>query len=117
MLSLVAILGGMEKSAIQRVLVSLGSSLLDVHTSLAVDRDLASRLLVQVAKESGEQAAIDVASDMHFVATSWKPVLDESLLKQKDLYRSAPFAEILFSLINYSGHTLEDYDAFDQFGG
>ena len=42
-LSLVAIVGGMEKSAIQRVLITLGSSLLDVRAPLMVDRDLASR--------------------------------------------------------------------------
>jgi len=117
MLSLVAILGGMDKGAIQRVLVSLGSSLLDVHSRQAVDRDLASRLLVQVAKESGERAAIDVASDIHFVATSWKPVLEDSLLSQPDAYRSLPYAEIVFALVNYSGDTLQEYAAFEQFGG
>lgn len=116
-LSLVAIVGGMEKSAIQRVLIALGSSLLDVRAPLMVDRDLASRLLVQIAKESGERAAIDVATDINFVAQAWKPVLSDSLLRQPDPHRLPPFGEIIFSLVNYSGHHLQEYGAFDQLGG
>lgn len=116
-LSLVAIVGGMEKSAIQRVLITLGSSLLDGRSTLMVDRDLASRLLTQIAKESGERAAIDVANDINFVAQAWKPVLSDSLLKQPDPHRTPPFGEIIFSLVNYSGHHLQEYGAFDQLGG
>jgi hypothetical protein len=117
MLSLVAILGGMEKIAIQRVLVSLGSALLDVRTPMFVDRELASRLLVQIAKESGESAAIDVADDMHFVARSWKPILEDTLLRPDNPHRALPYAEIIFALVNYSGHALSEYRAFEQFGG
>lgn len=116
-LSLIAIVGGMDKAAIQRVLIALGSSLLDTRTILMVDRDLASRLLVQIAKESGEKAAIDVATDINFVAQAWKPVLTDTMLRQSDPHRSIPYAEIIFSLINYSGHCLQEYGAFEQFGG
>jgi hypothetical protein len=116
-LSLVAILGGMDKSAVQRVLVSLGSSLLTGKTPLAVDRDLASRLLVQVSKEGGERAALDLADDMRFVAQSWKAVLDDELLQQTDPHRAMPYAEIMFALFNRTGYTLQDYGAFEQFGG
>lgn len=115
MLSLVAMVGGMDKAAIQRVLVSLGSALLDIRTPLTVDRDLASRLLVRIATESGNQAAIDIASDMDFVAKAWRSVLDEFL--PGDPHRILPFAEIVYALMNYSGSTLEQYGAFDMFGG
>jgi hypothetical protein len=107
----------MDKSAVQRVLVSLGSSLLTGKTPLAVDRDLASRLLVQVAKEGGERAAIDLANDMRFVAQAWKPVLEDDMLKQTDPHRAMPYAEIMFALVNYTGYNLQDYGAFEQFGG
>ncbi len=118
MLSLLAIVGGMEKSAVQRVLVSLGTALLDVRTPLVIDRDLASRLLVGIARESGERAAIEVASDMDFVARAWRPVLDDRLnLSPGDPYRPLPYAEILFALVNHSGYALADHGVFEQFGG
>jgi hypothetical protein len=114
-LSLVAMVGGLDKGAIQRVLVTLGSSLLDVRQPLTVDRDLASRLLVRIAKESGETAAIEIASDMDFVAKSWRSVLKEYL--PGDPHRALPYAEIIYALVNYSGSTLEQYGAFERFGG
>ncbi len=114
-LSLVALVGGMDKGAIQRVLVSLGSSLLDVRQTLTVDRDLASRLLVGIAKESGEKVAMEMASDMDFVAKSWRRALKEYL--PADPYRTLPYAEIIYALVNYSGSTLEEYGAFESFGG
>jgi hypothetical protein len=115
MLSLLAMVGGMDKAAVQRVLVSLGSALLDVRAPLAVDRDLASRLLVRIAKESGEQAAIDIATDFAFVARAWQPVLKDYL--PLDPHRILPYAEIVYAMVIHSGYALEQYGAFDQFGG
>ena len=116
-LSLVAILGGMEKAAVQRVLVSLGGSLLDMRSALAVDREMASRLLVHVARESGEKAAIELASDLNFVANAWRPVLDDGLLQNVDPHRSLPYAELVYRLMIHSSSVLHEYGAFHQFGG
>jgi len=114
-LSLLAMVGGMDKAAVQRVLVSLGSALLDVRTPLAIDRDLASRLLVRIAKESGEQAAIDIANDFTFVARAWQPTLRDFL--PLDPHRILPYAEIIYAMIIHGGYALEQYGAFEQFGG
>jgi hypothetical protein len=115
-LSLLAIVGQVDKAAIQRVLVSLGSELLDTEGILVVDRNLAQKLLVEIAGESGEEAALQIASDMHFLATAWRPVLDE-YVSVEDPYRLMPFAEVLYALINYSGVTLQSHEAFERFGG
>jgi hypothetical protein len=115
-LSLVAIIGQIDKAAIQRVLVALGSSLMGIDSTLSIDRQLAKKLLVEISKESGEDAALHVASDLHFVASAWRPVLDE-YLSGEDPYRLLPFAEILYALINYSGVTLQTHEAFERFGG
>lgn len=115
-LSLVAIVGQIDKAAIQRVLVTLGAALLDVDGRLTVDRQLAGKLLIEIARESGEEAAMQIASDLNFVARAWQPVLDE-YLSIDDPYRLLPFAEIVYALINYSGSTLQDYGVFERFGG
>ncbi len=114
-LSLIAIVGQMDKAAVQRILISLGSSLLGVKTDLVVDRDMARKLLVEIAKEEGEDAALYIASDMNFVARAWRPVLVEYTIT--DPYRLLPYAEIIYSLVIHSGVTLQDYEAFDRFGG
>jgi len=114
-LSLVAIIGRIDKAAIQRVLISLGSTLFDVQTAPVVDRELARKLLVEVAATSGEEAALHIAGDLAWVARSWRPVLDEYV--PFDPYRPMPFAEILYSLMIHSGYTLQEHDAFERFGG
>ncbi len=114
-LSLVAIVGGMDKAAVQRVLITLGSNLINVPGPMHISAELASQLLTQIAHEQGDQAVFRIASDMNFVAQAWKPVLDEYLTD--DPHRVLPYAEIVFALFNYSGMTLHDYGAFDRFGG
>lgn len=114
-LSLVAIIGRIDKAAIQRVLIALGSSLFDVQTAPVIDREIARKLLVQIATEAGDDAAVHIASDLAFVARAWQPVLDEWL--PGDPYRLLPYAEILYSLVNYSGVVLQQHDAFERFGG
>lgn len=114
-LSLVAIVGGMDKAAVQRVLISLGSNLINSPGGMMIEPDLAARLLAEIAREDGEESAMRVAADMAFVARAWKPVLDEYFVT--DPHQVLPYAEILFALLNYTGHTLIEYDAFTQFGG
>lgn len=114
-LSLVAIISGMEKAAINRVLLSLGTDMVGVQTRMIIDQNMARKLLLQIASEEDEQTALHVASDMAFVAKAWSPVLEEYM--SSDPYRLLPFAEIIFSLTNYSGVTLQNYGAFDRFGG
>jgi len=114
-LSLVAIIGRIDKAAIQRVLISLGSTLFDVQTAPTVDRELARKLLVEVAAISGEDAALHIAGDLAWVARSWRAVLDEYM--PIDPYRPLPFAEILYALVSYTGYTLQEHDAFERFGG
>ncbi|MGF1507784.1 MAG: hypothetical protein ACFB51_22075 [Anaerolineae bacterium] len=114
-LSLVAIVGRMDNTTIQRVLVSLGSSLMDVPAGVTVDRQVTRKLLDNITKEKGEEAAAHFASDMLFVADAWQPVL--TAFKPEDPYRLMPFAEIIFSLVNYSGVALQNHDAFTHFGG
>ena len=60
---------------------------------------------------------MDLADDMRLVAHAWKPVLDDDLLKQPDPHRAMPYAEIMFALFNHTGYTLQDFGAFEQFGG
>ncbi len=114
-LSLVAIIGGMDKAAVQRVLVTLGGNLIAVPGPSRIDADLTTQLLTQIAQEEGEQAVIRISSDINFVARAWKPVLDAYFAD--DPQRVMPYAEIVFALFNYSGTTLHDYDAFERFGG
>lgn len=113
--SLVALIGGIDKAAVQRVLLSLGNTLAGVKTRAAVDRNLARQLLVEIVKESDEQKAIQIAGDINMVARAWKPVLDEYL--GVEAHRTLPFAEIIYALVNYSGVALQDHEAFDRFGG
>lgn len=114
-LSLVAIIGLIDKAAIQRVLISLGSVLLDVQTTPVIDRDMARKLLGEIAHEAGEEAALHIASDMAFVARAWRPVLEEHL--PLDPYRLMPYAEIIYALVNHSGVALQQYEVLDRFGG
>lgn len=114
-LSLVAIVGMIDKAAIQRVLVSLGAALLDVQTTPVIDRDMARKLLTEIARESGEDAALHIASDMAFVARAWRPVLEEYI--PFDPYRLMPYAEIIYALVNHSGVALQQYEVLDRFGG
>lgn len=114
-LSLVAIVGMIDKAAIQRVLISLGAALLDVQTTPIIDREMARKLLAEIAKESGEDAALHIASDMAFVARAWRPVLEE--YTPIDPYRLMPYAEIIYALVNHSGVALQQYEVLDRFGG
>ncbi|MBN1429168.1 MAG: hypothetical protein JXB07_12405 [Anaerolineae bacterium] len=114
-LSLVAIIGLIDKAAIQRVLISLGSVLLDVQTTPIIDQNMARRLLSEIAREVGEDAALHIASDMAFVARAWRPVLEEHL--PLDPYRLMPYAEIIYALVNHSGIALQQYEVLDRFGG
>jgi hypothetical protein len=114
-LSLVAIIGLIDKAAIQRVLISLGSVLLDVQTTPVIDQNMARKLLAEIADEAGEDAALHIASDMAFVARAWRPVLDEYL--PLDPYRLMPYAEIIYALVNHSGVALQQYEVLDRFGG
>ncbi len=113
--SLVALIGSIDKAAVQRVLLSLGNTLAGVKTKAAVDRELARKILVEIAKEGDEQKAIQIAGDINLVARAWKPVLDEYL--GVDAHRKLPFAEIIYALVNYSGVALQDHEAFERFGG
>jgi hypothetical protein len=115
-LSLVAILGKMEKAAVQRVLLSLGTTLAELPDSeQTVDRNLARDLLAQVSDERGETAALHIASDMAFAAKAWRPVLET--IRPLDPYRILPYAEIIFSLVNHTGVALQDRGVFEHFGG
>jgi len=114
-LSLVAIIGRIDKAAIQRVLISLGSTLFDLQTAPVIDREIARKLLVEVAAISGEEAALHIAGDLAWVARAWRPVLDEYM--PIDPYRPLPFAEILYALMIHTGYTLQEHDTFERFGG
>lgn len=114
-LSLVAIVGGMDKAAVQRVLLALGANLVSTPSATRIGTDLAGQLLAHIAKEDGEQTALRIAHAMQFVAEAWQPVLDEYPLQ--DPHRLLPYAEILFALCIRSGMTLHDYGAFERFGG
>lgn len=114
-LSLVAILGRMDKKAIQRVLISLGSSLMGLPDTVPIDREVARKLFAGIASEMDEAAMAALAGDLNLIAKAWQPVLDEYLAR--DPYQLMPFAEIVFQLINYSGNLLHTYDAFERFGG
>lgn len=115
MLSLVAIIGRIDKAAIQRVLISLGSTLFDLQTAPVIDREIARKLLVEIAGTAGDEAALHIAGDLAWVARSWRSVLDEYM--PLDPYRPLPFAEILYALVGYTGYTLQEHDAFERFGG
>lgn len=114
-LSLVAIIGGMDKAAVQRVLLALGTHLVSVPSPTRISPDLAGQLLAHIAQEDGEQAALRITNAMQFVAEAWRPVFDEYPLS--DPHRVLPYAEILFALCIRAGMTLHDYGAFERFGG
>lgn len=114
-LSLVAIVGRLENAAMQRVLVSLGSSILDLPEHAEFDPQSTAKLMAHVADEEGEEAAMQLMEDLGFVARAWEPVLSE--FDPSDPYRLIPFAEIVFALVNHSGVALQNYDAFSRFGG
>jgi len=114
-LSLLAIISGMEKAAVQRVLITLGSNLIAVPGEQPISPDLAGQLLAHIAREEGKAAALRVATDLDFVAKAWQPVLDE--YDSDDPQRQMPYAEVLFALFNHSAYTLHQYGAFDRFGG
>jgi len=114
-LSLLAIVGQMDKTAVQRVLIALGASLMDVEPTHRFDDDLTRQLIIQIAAEAGEEAAMHILSDLDFVAKAWRPVLDQYL--PSDPYRLLPYAEIVYALINHTGITLYNYEAFERFGG
>jgi hypothetical protein len=114
-LSMVAIIGRVDKAAVQRVLIALGSSLFEIQSEHVIDYDLARRLLMEIARESGEDAALQLAGDITFVARAWRPVLDE--YQRIDPYRLMPYAEILYALVNYTGVALHEHEAFERFGG
>lgn len=115
LLSLVAIIGRMDTAAIQRVLVSLGSELVDISPSAKVNTDIVKKLLAQIAKEQGEEAAMQIATDLAFVARAWQPVLQQ--FNEDDPHRLMPYAEIIYAFFNYSGRALQEYEAFELFGG
>lgn len=114
-LSLLAIVGQMDKAAVQRVLIALGANLMAVEPSQKIDPTLTRQLIVQIAAEAGEDAALYILSDLEFVARAWRPVLSQYL--PSDPYRLLPYAEIVYALINHTGMTLYNYEAFERFGG
>jgi len=114
-LSFVAILGRMETTAIQRVLITLGSDLNDVTPSTALSPHIVQKLFTAIAAEQGNEPAMEIASDLAFVSRAWQPALQTFL--DDDPYRLMPYAEIIFSLLNYSGSVLLSYEAFERFGG
>jgi len=114
-LSLLAIVGQLDKAAVQRVLIALGASLMDVEPTHRFDSDLTRKLIIQIAAEAGEEAALHTLSDMDFVARAWRPVLDQYL--PSDPYRLLPYAEMVYALVNHTGMILYEYDAFERFGG
>lgn len=114
-LSLVAIISGLDKAAVQRVLIALGSNLMGVPGPVTIEPDLVARLLRQIAREEGEQAALRITDDLGFVAKAWKPVLD--MYAAGEPQRVMPYAEIIFALVDHTAFTLQDHGAFDRFGG
>lgn len=114
-LSLLAIAGGMDNAAVQRVLVALGSTMLSAQEDLVIDRELTTKLMSQVASELGEQAALDLMRDLTFIADAWGPVFNT--FDVIDAHRTVPYAEVLTLLVHHSGFTLLDHDAFRAFGG
>ncbi len=115
LLSLVAIVGRMDSAAIQRVLVSLGSDLVDMAPSTRVNATIVKKLLGEIANEQGQEAAMQIATDLAFVARTWRPVLKQ--FNEDDPHRLLPYAEILYAFFNYSGRALLEYEAFELFGG
>lgn len=115
LLSLVAIIGRMDTAAIQRVLVSLGSDLVDIAPSARINPAIVKKLLTELAKEQGQEAAMQIATDLAFVARAWQPVLKQ--FNEDDPHRLMPYAEIIFAFFNYSGRALQEYEAFELFGG
>jgi hypothetical protein len=114
-LSLVAIVGRMENTAIQRVLIALGAAIMEVPEGPQVSPAMVHKMLDAIVKERGKEAADYVLMDMAWVAQAWEPVLEEYAIE--DPYRLMPFAEIAFQLVNYSGVVLNNHEAFDLFGG
>jgi len=114
-LSLIAIAGNLDNTAVQRVLTALGAELAGARLVPSIDRALASKLLAQVAMESGEARALDLLHDMAWVADAWRPVLDA--FRPLDPQTALPYAEIIDLLVIHSGTALQQHDAFTSFGG
>jgi hypothetical protein len=114
-LSLVAVVGQIDATAMQRVLAALGSQLTAIEPPAPIEPDLAARLVAEIAAHAGEKAAATVASDIAFVATAWRDVLRE--YQPIDPYELLPYAEIVYALVNHTGAALAERNTFQQFGG
>lgn len=114
-LSLLALIGGMDKAAVQRVLMALGPELVGAPGDSRIEPDLVARLLAEIARADGEQVALRITAGLSFVASAWQPVLDQYALT--DPHRLLPTAEIIYALLNYSAYALFDHGAFRRFGG
>lgn len=114
-LSLVAVIGQMDATAMQRVLAALGPQLASLEPPAPINPKLAARLLAEVAAQGDEQTAANVASDIAFVAQSWRDALRQ--YQPIDPYELLPYAEIVFTLTNHTGAALAGRDIFLRFGG
>ena len=114
-LSLVAIVGKLDSGVMERVLASLGNELADITPPEPLNPELAAKLIAEIAVQSRDQSAANIARDFAFVADAWKEVLTEH--RPLDPYQLLPFAEIIFALVNHTGAALADRHAFERFGG
>jgi hypothetical protein len=114
-LSLVAVVGQIDATVMQRVLAALGSQLTAIDPPAPIDPGLAARLVSEIATHAGEKAAATVAGDIAFVATAWRDILRE--YRPFDPYQLLPYAEIIYALVNHTGAALAARDVFQQFGG
>lgn len=114
-LSLVAVVGQMDATAMQRVLAALGSQLATIQPPAPIDPKLAAKLVAEIATHAGERTAANVAGDIAFVAEAWRDVL--SAYRPVDPYELLPYAEIVFALVNHTGVALASREVFERFGG
>lgn len=114
-LSLVAVVGQMDATVMQRVMAALGSQLALIEPAKPIDPRLAARLVAEIATQADERAAAHIASDLAFVAEAWRDVLRQ--FGPLDPYELLPYAEIVFALVNHTGQALASRQIFERFGG
>jgi hypothetical protein len=115
LLTLLALVGRVDKTAMNRVLTSLGPALVSLHPSRPVPPNLARQLIVSIAAETDKETALNIAADLDFVAEAWRDVLDQ--FSAPDLHGELPYAEITFALANHTGAVLQERDTLSRFGG
>lgn len=114
-LSLVAVIGQIDATAMQRVLAALGPQLAAIEPPAPIDPQLAARLVAELGAQADSQTAANVVSDIAFVAEAWHDVLRQ--FQPLDPYELLPFAEIVFALANHTGSALASRDIIARFGG